>query len=583
MKRLWLLALIAGAAAAQPRYLPFRMLSTQASPFRYYVDSRLSAPGNLALNLTQTVTDTAWGTWNNVTCAMPKAASQGLTAGVVVNPEDRFDVYSVSPVWASSSSSAITLDLFVGGFVAAVATPEAYAGVLQTCDIFFNNLNPRFSAVPTGVVPPETLDYQSVMLHEAGHCLGLDHFGFGVMLGNILFEQNKRSLTAEDAQALCGRNPATGQVGAPCTGAGTCNAGLNCVSGAGSQGPSMYCASPCTPNTTACPLPMQCLPAAGFPGTMNACQYPPSSTTQVGRFCSTQAECGSLVGTCLRETRAATDTILWKDGYCTQSCEAGQPACPGGTVCLPSTDGSQRLCVNSCRVGLADCRPGYACDTLSASSGNEGICVPACRVEGDCFDPIVNGQRVDYECRVCDGRCVPKQNSGSPIGAICTMSSQCGVGQICRPADVRLPTQQCTTGCGRGCGTCPTGSACIADDRGELFCLKTCSGKGSCGLGLRCRTFPGVQACVPMCQFDLDCPVGQRCIEGECELPVDPEDAGCTVFCSAPDAGMPFRPRPDGGTPSGGGSAGCACSTPGAFSPMLGLVGLALAARRRRR
>ncbi|MDX2013522.1 MAG: MYXO-CTERM sorting domain-containing protein [Myxococcaceae bacterium] len=583
MKRAWLVSLVAGATlAAEPNYLPFRMLSSQASPFQYYLDSRLPSPANLSINFTRPAAEAAWSQWSSVACAMPKMVSQGFTTGVVPRPEDRFDVYNVTPVWVTSTSAPDTRDLFFGGFTAAIATPEDYAGVLQTCDVFLNALMPVFSAEPSGMVPPGTIDFQSVMTHEAGHCLGLDHFGLGVMIGNVYFAENKRFLQGEDVTAFCARNPATGKVGAPCTGAGTCDMNLQCVTVTGNQGPSRYCASPCVPNTTPCPLPMQCLPASGFPGTTTACQYPPANQTQIGRACTMHPECNSLVGTCLRESQAATGTTIWSGGYCTQSCEAGQPACPAGSVCVPATSGS-RLCVRNCRVGLADCRPGYSCDALSATTGNEGICIPSCRVEGDCVDPVVNGQVVDYECRVCDGRCVPKQSSGAPIGTICTTQAQCGVGQTCRQAEARLPTQQCTASCGRGCGTCPTGAACIPDDRGELFCLKTCSGRGSCGTGLRCKTFAGVQACVPMCQLDLDCPVGQRCIEGECELPVDPNDAGCTVFCTPPDAGMMFRPRPDGGPMTGGGSAGCACSTPGGFGPMLGLVGLALAARRRRR
>jgi MYXO-CTERM domain-containing protein len=581
MKRLWLLVLVAGTAFGQARYLPFRMLSTQANPFRYSLDSRLPAPANLSINLTRPAAEAAWNAWSSVTCAMPKMASQGFTTGTVPRPEDRFDVYNVTPVWVTPSSAPETRDLFFGGFTAAITIPESYAGVLQTCDVYLNGLMPVFSAEPSGNVPLGTIDFQSVMTHEAGHCLGLDHFGLGVMIGNVYYAENKRSLIPIDVQALCDRNPATGKAGAPCTGAGACDANLNCVSGAGTQGPAQFCASACVPNTTPCPLPMQCLPAAGFPGSMNACQYPASTQTQIGRACTSQPECGSLVGTCLRQNQAATGTTIWTGGYCTQSCEVGQPACPAGSVCLPSTEGS-RICVKSCRVGLSDCRPGYTCDTLSATSGNEGICIPSCRVEGDCVDPIVNGQPVDYTCRTCDGRCIPKQNSGAQVGTVCMQDAECGVGQTCRAAETRLPTKQCTVGCGRGCGTCPTGAACIPDDRGELYCLKTCAGRGSCGIGLRCKTFPGVQACVPLCTMELDCPVGQRCVEGECEIPVDPTDAGCTAFCNPPDAGMPFRPRPDGGTSGGSGSAGCACSTPGAFGPMLALVGLALAARRRR-
>ena len=60
-------------------------------------------------------------------------------------------------------------------------------------------------------------------------------------------------------------------------------------------------------------------------------------------------------------------------------------------------------------------------------------------------------------------------------------------------------------------------------------------------------------------------------------------DAGCGTFCVVPDAGRPFVPRPDAGVMTGGGNAGCACSTASAFGPMLALAALAVVARRRRR
>lgn len=572
------LTLSSAALAQDPKYLGFRMLSTAQSPFPYYIDNRQPSPGGFSITAATPAIEAAWNEWNGVQCSMPKAQSQGYTGGQVANPQDTFDNYSVTPVWITNSSDPDARSLLDSGFTLAVSVPRAYAGVLTTCDIFLNGLIYSYSTqTPTA---PNDVDLQTVMTHEAGHCLGLDHFGLGLMQGSIVKGEQKRSLTQLDVRGICERNPAFGKAGAQCSADGGCDPNLKCMPRVGTLGPSTYCTNSCLPNTVPCPLPMECQPSTLF-STNNSCQYPNSNVTQVGKACTNnQPDCGSAVGLCIRQTTAPSGTTFWLDGYCSQGCDLGQPACPANSICLPSAQG-QKLCIASCRVGLSDCRPGYTCDTTTAS-GNAGICLPNCRVEADCIDPTENGVVVDYECRQCDGRCVPKQTPGISVGTICTVDSQCGSGQVCRQADRRFTTKQCTLSCARGCGTCPTGSACVPDDRGELYCLKTCSAPRSCGQGLRCADYPGVKACIPACQADTDCPVGQTCRDQECELPVDPMDAGCT-FCTVPDAGRPFVPRPDAGVPTGGGNAGCACSTTDAFGPMLMLMATTLAASRRRR
>lgn len=575
------LGLATTAAAQDPKYLPFRMVSTAQSPFPYYLDNRVAAPAGFSIAASRPAIEAAWAQWNGTTCAMPKAESQGYTGATVPNPNDRFDAFNVTPVWVTASGDPDARELLSNGFTVGIAMPQAYGGLLQTCDIFLNALGlyTYSTATPT---PATDIDIQSLMTHEAGHCLGLDHFGLGVMQQSLYRGEQTRFLTQLDVRGICERNPAFGKAGALCFADGGCDVDLKCINRTGSVGPPRYCANACVPNTVPCAVPLSCDATTAVPGTTNACQYPNSGITQIGKTCTISSQCGSAMGSCLAPDVNPSGTPVWQDGYCTQGCEVGQPACPTGSNCVP-TSSNTRLCIASCRVGLADCRPGYACDTLSATSGNAGICIPSCRVEADCIDPVVNGQVVDYDCRQCDGRCVPKQTPGVGVGTPCNQDTQCGFGQVCRQADRRFVAKQCTQSCARGCATCPAGAACVPDDRGELFCLKTCSGPRSCGQGLRCADYPGVKACIPACQADTDCPVGQSCQDQECVLPIDPNDAGCGTFCVVPDAGRPFVPRPDGGVMNGGGNAGCACSTASAFGPMLALAMLGLVARRRRR
>lgn len=567
-----LVALTAGSAALaqDPAYLPFRMLRTATNPFPYYLDNRAPAPASLAVTASRPAVEAAWATWNGLTCAMPKAVSQGFTAGNVPSPEDQYDAFNVTPVWVTSASSAIAKDLLSDGFALAFAFPNHFGGVLQTCDIFVSGTG-TFRYSVDAVVPEGLFDVQSVMTHEIGHCLGLDHFGLGVMAGSARAGETVRALTQLDARGLCERNPALGLPGAECFADGGCEGTNKCTSRTGNTGPPRYCTNGCTPNTTPCAFPLECLPSAQFrPNANDSCQYTSTTPTQVGRPCMSDPQCGSALGYCIMPGQTPSQTPLWEGGYCSQTCEPGQPPCPAGSQCLPDSQG-RRFCIQSCRVGLADCRPEYTCDALFANSGG---CIPKCRVNADCG--------MGTECRLCDGRCVPVQTPGVAIGTICTQDTQCGLGQLCRQVDQRSPIRQCTVPCSRGCTMCPSGAACLPDARGELYCLRTCSGPRSCGQGLRCNDFPGVKACIPACTSNADCPVGQTCQEQECVLPVDPEDAGCGVFCNVPDAGRPMMPRPDGGVMTGGGNAGCACSS-ASFDALLGVAGLGLWLARRRR
>ena len=69
---------------------------------------------------------------------------------------------------------------------------------------------------------------------------------------------------------------------------------------------------------------------------------------------------------------------------------------------------------------------------------------------------------------------------------------------------------------------------------------------------------------------------------GECINPFE-DDAGCGLFCPAPDAGKPISVKRDAGTGGGGGgSGGCGCSSSADVSGLLAMafVGWALARRR---
>ena len=315
-----------------------------------------------------------------------------------------------------------------------------------------------------------------------------------------------------------------------------------------------------------CEIPLTCQTSSAFSPTFDgACLRPGANVTQVGRPCFNDPECGSNVGYCKRPF-VSGNTTFWRDGHCTQSCAPGQPPCPAGSLCTQVGEPSP-ICLQSCRVGFADCRQGYTC----ASTVNGGVCAPRCEVNADCCP---TGQACNYACRTCDGLCV-EVNSQTQPGDVCDTDATCGFGQTCVNLDRRSPVRLCTSGCGTGCESCPSGSQChpVPSAGGQFFCLRACTGSNTCPAGLQCANLPTGRGCLPPCQLDQDCPVGTTCNNGECGNPVVDPDGGCGLLCTPEDGGIPIKPKPKDAGMGPGGSGGCGCNS----SPetlLFGLMGL---------
>jgi len=575
------LLLISSVALAQstPQYLPFKMVNTTSNPFRYYLDNRNAMPAGLNLLAVQNATNNAWNSWNAVSCAVPKTATSGYTSGIVPNPADSYDAFNVTPVWILSATDPLHYALFGSAYVKGIAIPLTYAGVLTQCDIFLNGVGISWSVTATTAVG--TVDLETVMLHEAGHCLGMDHWqpdfpDISVMVGAVQEGFQRRTPSSKDVEALCARNPVQGGIGSPCLADGGCGAatasGAKCITQPLASGQAKFCTVGCAAGTGfVCELPLYCEASTYFNPTFSGtCLRAVDTVTRVGAPCTMNGQCNSALGLCQPEDSQPSGFKRWTQGYCYQTCAAGQPGCPAGSQCT-NVGAPDPICLLSCRVGLADCRSGYSC----AQSVNGGVCIPSCFQDIDCGDVL------NYQCRTCDGLCVARQNSAGQIGDACTQDQECGAGQLCAKLDVAKAARLCTISCGSGCGSCPSGSTChpIAPTN-ALSCLKTCTGAGTCPTGSRCANLPTGRGCMPPCLQNLDCPVGEDCVGGDCFGPG--YDAGCGAFCPTVDAGKPIiQPKKDAGT-GGGGSGGCGCSSALELSGLLAvvLVGWALGRRR---
>lgn len=224
--------LLAARSWAQ-EYLPFRMINTASQPFGYYVDNRNTAPAGLPINDVSNAVDAAWARWNGVQCAYPKAAPRGMASGVVADPPNRYDLFSVTPVWLLTPGDPDFEGVLGPGpfYVASVAVPISVGGALVTCDVYLNGAGPWSLANPP---PSNALDVQTVMMHEAGHCLGLGHNG-NYPAGDVMVEairpgEVRRALGPNDTQLLCNRYPVPGNYTSPCLADGGCNApDLKCL------------------------------------------------------------------------------------------------------------------------------------------------------------------------------------------------------------------------------------------------------------------------------------------------------------------------------------------------------------------
>lgn len=565
--------------------LGFRMINSSQNPFRLHYDGRVAQPAGLDISLVRQALENAAKTWKDVDCAYTDFTVVDQTTHIDPN-----DGYNVAAIWVTSKSDPLYQDVLWGEPAAAI--PLTYSGVVYQCDIVLNAVDYQWSQLsPTTPIQANYMDLESALLRELGHCQGLANSKWtGVVMADFLDRgERRRSLTQHDREHVCKLAPRTGAVGSPCD-KEACTNGLTCVSTQAPDGATVkLCSQSCAGLSPGeCPDPYACRELS--PGSPLWCQPPTRAVTQVGRACTADtasAACGSTRAICREPIEQPSGTEAWVDGYCTQSCAQGMPACPSGSVCgQPGPQvGSAPICLKTCRPGRADCRSGYSC--VTRAEGN--VCVPDCMSDSDC---AANGGSSEYVCRVCDHSCVPRVETGRPLGELCQTDDECDSGLVC----LRYLQNEGDGVCARPCSTnacgCPTGSSCQpAGPRGELLCVSDCTSTG-CPSGLLCTPSGDGNACLPPsgCENDGDCPRTFACsLAGKCYDPslLNP-DAGTCSLCGDGGTTDPQQPPPqatDGGTGAGGpsGPGGCGCQgAPTSAVVLFAALGLLLGLRGKR-
>ncbi len=389
-------------------------------------------------------------------------------------------------------------------------------GTIVESDITFNAVSVDWSTSDRG----RLADIETVMLHEAGHLIGLDHTNNrdAVMFPSIV-ERLRRELHADDIAGIRALYDPT--LLRACAYDGECQAGEACIFGAQSDES----------------FGSFCGPRLGNAGVGQRCN------ANAEDFCST----GCASGTCLG------------DGTCSGVCRDDRD-CPGDLTCLPQDTGGGQI-VNFC-INLRECRDAGACPAGQA-------CVVTLNPADDSVLRIcVDGgdTRTGQPCRSSD-ECAGAWCYGGVCTELCDGPADCAEPFSCTPASIPLgggvvaDIGLCRIDeipCGRQ-SDCPGGLDCAyveLDAAVRSLCVPGGPGEAgaACGRGAECRSsvcLDGV--CSDVCRNDADCPLDMECqrvrflgasvnacvrVGGE----EPPADAGGVA---EPDAGAP-QPGRDG-------------------------------------
>ncbi|MDP2276533.1 MAG: matrixin family metalloprotease [Archangium sp.] len=436
-----------------------------------------------------------------------------------------------------------------------------------------------------------TYDMESVVLHEAGHFMGLDHTSSAnaVMYADVNLADSKRVLTGLDTNDVCTVYPGdSGGQGESCTADSQCTGGRVCRTRSG--GTAKICTTSCTTSTTcttgntcqAANVGMACLPQVGAPDQCKFCQTGgecssglclrfDTGITFCSLACSADAQCGPNYtcqqpeGFCVPNAMTCTNQCTSGDqcaagytcngGTCTPRGDTGDPCtvslvCKACNVCTRESSSSALSYCRSCCDGMGmggfcnscpntACGSGNTCAALS--TGNSSVCLPGSSAPGTC-QPC-NGTSCAEGLSCVAGRCRASCNPLSP--GTCSACFSLANGGACACSDeIQTEGEPCGA-IGNTLAACGAGLACVGST--STVCRARCdpAQSGSCRTGQSCQLISGVGVCMPgsegatcaACTNSGGCNTGLTCYLGRCYEACNVNLAGACSSCVQSMAG----------------------------------------------
>ena len=501
--------------------------------------------------------------WNSVPVAQFSSPA-GLAAK---NGSDRFN----NIIWLGGTSWTHLAEQL------AVTTTSYYTA---NNEIFDGDMEMNNNVAWSDNLAGSTYDMESVVIHEAGHFLGLNHTSSAgaVMYADVNFSESKRVLASLDTNDVCTVYPGdSGAQGQSCATDGECTGGRVCRSRSG--GTAKICTTACTTSSTcttgntcqAANIAMACLPQVGVPDQCKFCQTAGECSSGVCiRFdsgitfcslnCSDTAQCGPNYTcqmpegfcvpnamTCTNQCASATECAtgyLCTGGTCTPRGDTGDPCtvsriCRGCNVCTQESQSSSLLFCRACcagqgQGGFCNACPNISCGTTNTcaglSTGSSSVCIPGSSAPTTCQS--CNGTMCAQGLTCSAGRCRAACNPQSP--GTCNACFSTGV---CACTDeIGSEGEPCGI-LGNTLAACGAGLACVGST--ATVCRARCdvNQPSSCRTGQVCQLMNGLGVCLPgtegstcaPCTTANNCNTGLSCFAGRC---YDPCNANLSSACA---------------------------------------------------
>jgi hypothetical protein len=488
-----LIILLGWAASQLPADPPRGLRWSRGTEVRYGVVG--AVPANLDLPRFTAAVDAAFTTWerpcSSLTFDRLQAPRDLPTPAVDGQNTIRFELNAIPP--EVDPNHVIAFTSVIGGLC---------NGTLTEVDVTFNGVGFTWS---DALDAPNDRDIETIMLHEAGHLLGLDHTGD---MSAIMFAQNvervRRGLAQDDLDGVCSLY-APDRDG-PCARDADCAHGQVC---------GLY------PGSVLANIEARCSDPVGAAHPGEPCRPVPDACGNgcANNLCANPGVCSALCGA---DADCPAGTICFPAPFefgvfpvcqAIVLCEDAVSTCPDGQTCVAFPHPVDPRFVRACGDTPGQSPDGAGCGNGDACAGGlcrNGRCTHVCDSDADCGFPrechtVLEGVRpgVTAEITICE----------LPVDR-CVTQSECPEGRDCMYADVGAGEIGL---CAARPDAAPADAPC---DDAEASASRVCH-EGRCA---------------PPCSRDAHCPAAQFCVA----VPVrdDPEVRVCLPGVVPPDAAV---------------------------------------------